>query len=100
MNPYREKELLWGVLDELHDLVVAGVAKFNQVSIEKDRARKEADSLKQENKVLWEEVVAQQQLTVAQQQLIESQQKLVESQQKLIMEMRRVRAARARYGAW
>jgi len=93
----REKELLWGILDELYDLVMAGVAKFNQVSVERDQAQREADSLRQENQVLWGEVVAQQQLALAQQQLIESQQRLVESQQKLIMEMRRVRSARARY---
>jgi len=92
MNPYRENKLLWGMVDELGDVLISGINKFNQVSAEKDHSQKEADSLKQENKVLWEELVAQQ-------QLIDSQQKLVESQQRLIMEMRRVGAARAQYEA-
>jgi len=92
MNPYKEKELLWDVVDELHDAIVAGVEKFNQINLERNQLQRESDSLRQENRVLWEELVAQQ-------QLIESQQKLVESQQKLIMEMRRMRSARVRYEA-
>jgi len=108
MNPYKENRLLWGVVDEIHDVIVAGVEELRKVIAERDQARREADSLRQENKVLpqvtaerdqarregstlrqenevlWEEVVAQQQLIIAQQKLIE--------------ELRRVRAARARYG--
>jgi len=127
MNPYKENRLLWGCLDEIHDVIVAGVEELKRVTAERDQARRQGDSLRQENKVfsqvtaerdqalrkghevlcqvtterdqakgesstlrqenevLWEEVVAQQQLIIAQQKLIE--------------EMRRVRAARARYGA-
>jgi len=85
MNLHRENKLLWNLVDEVTDVIVAGVGELKRVSDERDQARKETDSLKRENQVLWEEVVAQQQLIVAQQQLIE--------------EMRRVRAARARHGA-